>query len=454
MVPLYKCGERNLTNNYRPISLLPTLSKLLERIVYNRVYTFLDKTGQLYQSQYGFRSKHSCENAIQELLGRILKSSENKEYTAAIFLDLSKAFDSLEHHVLLEKMKIYGIRGIANDWFVNYLKDRKMRVKVVTDHEGSLTYSNPKPVTYGIPQGSCLGPLCFLIFCNDLPLNLLYCSSILFADDTTVYKSHSNIRYLEWQVSEELKHLLDWFRANKLTLNLDKSCCILFSIGKKDPESFSINVDNVSIPVTDCTKFLGVWIDKTLNWQKQFTTVLLKVKRNTNMLKSSRNFLDIQSKKIVYFAHIQSHLCYCVSVWGNFLTDTQRNQLQKQLNTCIQFISSTRSANELGILTFDKLLKLENCKFGYKVTNGLLPKAILECAITDHKGMCLKKCHDYNTRNKSTPNQPKIKNKKYGKSVFCIGSSEFVKLTSELKSRNNVVSFTKLCKKMLLHEKL
>ena len=121
VVPLYKCGERNLTTNYRPISLLPTLSKLLEKVVYNRVYTFLDNTDQLYQSQYGFRSKHSCENAIQELLGRILKSSENKEYTDAIFLDLLKAFDSLEHYVLLEKMNIYGIRGIANEWFVNYL---------------------------------------------------------------------------------------------------------------------------------------------------------------------------------------------------------------------------------------------------------------------------------------------------------------------------------------------
>ena len=123
VIPLHKSACTTNTTNYRPISLLVTMSKILEKIIYKRVYTFLDTTNQLYQSQYGFRSKHSCEHGVQELLGNVLKGSENKEFTVAIFVDLSKAFNSLEHHVLLRKLEKYGIQDISNDWFRSYLND-------------------------------------------------------------------------------------------------------------------------------------------------------------------------------------------------------------------------------------------------------------------------------------------------------------------------------------------
>ena len=173
---------------------------------------------------------HSCEHAIQELVGKILKNSENKKYTVAVFLYLSKAFDLLEHHVLLSKLEKYGIQGIGHEWFQSYLGKRKMRVKCVGGETKDLCYSNYPDISYGVPQGSCLGPLLFLIFCNDLPLILQSCKLILFADDTTIYHSHKNLRYLQWCIQEELKQLMDWFRANKLTLNLSKSCCMVFML--------------------------------------------------------------------------------------------------------------------------------------------------------------------------------------------------------------------------------
>ena len=182
----------------------------------------------MYCSQYRFRQKHSCENAIQELLSSVLKNKENKQYTAAIFLDLSKAFDTLDHTILLHKMEKYGIRGIILDWFKSYLENRTMCVKSLVGTPPSLEISKISDIEYGVPQGSCLGPLLFLIYCNDLPLNLSMCNSILFADDVTVYKSHENLRYLKWCLEFELSQLLDWFNANKLTLNLSKSVCMLF----------------------------------------------------------------------------------------------------------------------------------------------------------------------------------------------------------------------------------
>ena len=209
VTPLYKSGSRDLNTNYRPISLLMTISKILEKLLYIRTYNFLIQTNQIYQSQYGFRKKHSCEHAIQELVGTVLKGFENNEYTCAIFLDLSKAFDSLEHHVLLDKLDLYGIRGIAQSWYKSYLSDRCLRVKCFAGATEQQTVSKEFDVTYGVPQGSILGPLLFLIFCNDLAQNLETCKGILFADDTTIYKKHSNINYLMWSMSEELKRLMD-----------------------------------------------------------------------------------------------------------------------------------------------------------------------------------------------------------------------------------------------------
>ena len=143
---------------------------------------------------------------------------------------------------------------------------------------GSYDFSDFYDVTYGVPQGSCLGPLLFLVFCNDLPLNLTFCKAILFADDTTIYASHTNLRYLQWCICEELKQLLDWFMANKLTLNLGKSCCIIFGAGKKRLEQLELKINNVTIPIVDDCKFLGIWIDKSLNWRKHVSTLQLKIK--------------------------------------------------------------------------------------------------------------------------------------------------------------------------------
>ena len=255
--PLFKSKLENDANNYRPISLLMTISKVLEKIVYQRTYNFMESTGQIYNSQYGFRSQQSCESAVAELTTEIVKGLQNGMYTMELFLDLLKAFDTLEHKVLLDKMYRYGIRGNSLNWFKSYLENRKIRVKCQVASSGKLEYSDYQVVNNGTPQGSCLGPLIFLIFTNDLHQHLNHCDSILFADDTTLYKTHRNLNYLKWCIQDDMQTLADWFKANKLTLNLEKTICLLFQQSGSCKE-LELVVDSVTIRTSKETKFLGM----------------------------------------------------------------------------------------------------------------------------------------------------------------------------------------------------
>ena len=228
VVPLYKSKSKYLTTNYRPISLLITISKILEKVMYTRVYSFLTSTSQLYSSQYGFRKNHACEHAVGELIAKITKGIEQGKLTASVFLDLSKAFDSLEHDAILLKLEKYGIRGSCLTWFKSYLCDRKLSVSCKTTDTGEYNTSSEHEIDYGTAQGSCLGPLIFLVFCNDLQHHLVFLECIQFADDTTLYVTHKNIDYIRFCLEHDLRTLQDWFMANKLTLNVNKSVCILF----------------------------------------------------------------------------------------------------------------------------------------------------------------------------------------------------------------------------------
>ena len=331
VTPLYKSKEHFLVTNYRPISLLITISKLLEKVVCCRTYKFLNATNQLYDGQYGFRSGHSCQNAISELIGVVAKNMEEKKWTTEVFIDLSKAFDTLSHDILLKKLNKYGIRGNILQWFNSYLSSRKLRVKSRTST--GTTYSAFYDVDYGTLQGSCLGPLLFLIFINDLPINNQNGTSILFADDTTLLHSHCDINILKCIVEEDLNRLMDWFMANKLTLNLSKIEIVLFSPQNKQQElSFQIGTHTLS--TTGCVRFLGMWLDSKLQWRKHISTLLIKLKQNTNILKCCNKFLDKYTKKQIYHAHIISHVSYGLLFCGNTIDAATHKKIQRVLDYC------------------------------------------------------------------------------------------------------------------------
>ena len=299
VVPLYKGKSKHEVENYRPISLLLTISKLLEKIVYKRVYNFLISSNQLYESQYGFRKNHACEHGIGEFISEVVKNRQMGKITAGIFLDLSKAFDTLEHSVIFKKLERYGIRGNALDWFRSYLCNRKMLTKCRTMSNGIETKSKPFDVSMGTPQGSCLGPLIFIIFCNDLRLHLTHLQCIQFADDTTLFTSHKSTRYLEYCVTTDLENLHDWFKANKLTLNLNKSVMLIFG-NKNQIKTKEIKIGGHEIMTQTVTKFLGIWIDSNLNWTEHVNKIVLKLKSRLILLRRNKNFLNPHCMKVLY----------------------------------------------------------------------------------------------------------------------------------------------------------
>ena len=447
--PLFKSKDRSKTNNYRPISLLLTLSKLLEKIVCEKVYRFLDNTNQIYVSQYGFRRGHSCGNAISELVIAVLKGFQSNKYTVGVFLDLSKAFDTLEDTILLDKLHYYGIRGIAHDWFRSYLSNRKMRVKCLVSSTGKTKFSEYADITYGTPQGSCLGPLIYLIFTNDLAKNVTHCNTIMFADDTTLYKTHNNLRFLKWSLEQEFSTLLDWFRANKLTLNVDKTACILFQKSGSTKE-IELDLGGTIIPSTSTAKFLGMWLDRHLNWSTHLNKLYTKLKRNKALLRLGRNYMNEQTRKLVYYAHVNSHIQYGLLLWGNNISKDQLNKLQQIQTECLQLVAPLNKRGNLnkylGILPIHDMIMLENYKFGYKLVNKILPTKTQQLCYLDNKNESLKKKHHYNTHNKELPNLPKCMNKAYRNSFLCIGLQSFQTLPVETKLKPSLNCFTKSCK--------
>ena len=222
IIPPFKKGCPMKVSNYRPISLLSVFSKISEKLMYKRLYNFLEVHKILYNLQFGFRASRSINHAFISLTESIKNTLENKNFGCGIFLDLQKAVDTVNHQILLNKLQHYGIRGTALQWFKSYLSSRSQYVSVNGHNSSHLS------VTCGVPQGSVLGPLLFLLCINDLPNSSSKLSFYLFADDTNIYFESSSVKQLQKVVNKELKHVKKWLDANKLALNMNKTNFIIF----------------------------------------------------------------------------------------------------------------------------------------------------------------------------------------------------------------------------------
>ena len=451
VVPLYKAKSKEIVGNYRPISLLLTISKLIEKIVYKQVYSYLTKTGQLHNSQYGFRSAHSCDHAIGELLGNIVKNMQLGKETVTLMLDLSKAFDTLQHSVVFQKLEKYGLRGPCLEWFKSYLTNRSLQVKCV-DHHGNTILSERKQCNYGTPQGSCMGPLLFLIFCNDLHLNLQFLNSIQFADDTTVYISHRSRSYIKFCLSSDLEAIQDWFRANSLTLNLDKTVLLYFGRGRSKPLD-NIEIGSHKLKAATSTKFLGLWIDNKLKWREHVQKLLTKLQAKKALLQRSKHLLTTHAKRILYFAQIQSNLTYGLLIWGSMITKEDFQKLEKIQNKCVQLIEPRKQLSNIyedhSILKLESLVKLENAKTWHKYYQNKLPVNLMEMMKEDHNKSALQKQHGYNTRKKKEINLPLATCQAYKSSFYVEGLKTYSNLPPEIKREEKLHCFVNAYKKHL-----
>ena len=289
VVPIFKAKNMQMFTNYRPISLLSSISKIFEKVMHQRLYSFIQQHDILYDGQFGFRPKHSTIDAITKFVSDVLEAVDNIKCCVSVYLDLSKAFDTINHSILLRKLEHYGVRGKAHEWFKSYLSQRNQYVY----YKNHKSESNAVPV--GIPQGSVLGPLLFIIYCNDMPKLLKYCSSVIFADDTTIYHIGTNQTEVYQDMNSDLETLSDWFKANKLSVNASKTKYMVFKC-KKSAEAQTtqpdLYIDNEVLEKVPVTKFLGVYIDENLDWIEHIDFVKKKISGGIYALNSSKNFLS------------------------------------------------------------------------------------------------------------------------------------------------------------------
>ena len=233
VLPLYKADDPMAFNNYRPVSILCCISKVFEKMMYSRLLDFLNTYKILVEYQFGFRKQHSTYMALLALMDELTKALENKDYVVGIFLDFSKAFDTVNHIILLHKLYHYGVRGSALLWFESYLSGRKQYVT----YNG--VASTVKTIECGVPQGSILGPLLFLIYINDLAKVSKNLMSILFADDTNMFNKGKNPMEIQTTINTELEHVSLWLKVNKLSLNIKKTHFMVFS----NKPTYNLNLD-------------------------------------------------------------------------------------------------------------------------------------------------------------------------------------------------------------------
>ena len=262
VVPVHKGGSRVDIENYRPISLLSAFSKIFEKVMYGRVYDFLSHNSILDENQFGFRKGRSCEQALLTAQNEILKSLSKKQISLLLLIDFSKAFDMVDHDILLKKLNNYGIRGIAHDWFKSYLSDRTQYVTI-----NGQTSSN-RDMLYGVPQGSILGPLLFIIYINDIPNICENCTFILYADDANILISGPNMAEIENIFNSLARKLEIWVNTNGLALNLKKTNYIIFSNTKIHDIPFKPKLCKFDLERKSSSRFLGVIINEQLTWNQ------------------------------------------------------------------------------------------------------------------------------------------------------------------------------------------
>ena len=384
VVPIFKSGDFHSFTNYRPISLLSSLSKLLEKIVAKQMVGYLNKHKILYEHQYGFRKGHSTIHPVLQLLDKILFSlnKPNPEYSLGIFCDLKKAFDTVNFEILLSKLEHYGFRGVANKWFRNYLLDRKQFVTINGQE------SEVKQLYCGVPQGSVLGPLLFLIFINDLP-NCTELLSLLFADDTTFQISGHDLGTLFQTANNELNKAATWFQANRLTLNVSKTKFILFR--KKnmnvDLSSFSLKIGNEVVERigTGCKqtyfKFVGLLLDEYLTWDSHINNVHGKLAAGNFAINSAKNFLPLQIRKMLYNSLFKSHLEYGILAWGG-VSPNKLKGIQNLQKKCIRNVANKPKLSHtdpifstLNILKLPDIFKYVSLIFMHNFAFGRLPNS-------------------------------------------------------------------------------
>lgn len=445
VTPIYKSGLKNCVSNYRPISVLSNLNKIFEKILHVRLTNFLTGTHYFYSHQYGFRKQCGTHTACTELLNKILMDIDSKNIVSGLFLDLSKAFDCVNHDILLTKMYISGIRGLPLQLFRNYLMNRKQFVIV------NNVNSNILDIDIGVPQGSVLGPLLFLMYINDVYKLPLGNQIFLFADDSALFASNPLVSTNVLSLESDASILLEYFRINKLSLNLKKSNLVHFrSRYVKQFSSTSVMLSSIEIKPVPVVKYLGLLMDEFLSWKPHIAQLCTKISQKIGVMRKLQYFLPIKILKILYFSFVHSNINYLIGIWG-----TAKNSIMKSISTlqrraikCIFKLPYRFPTFKLlqipdnNILLPSNMFKINVCKYVFASVQN---KAY---HTTNFHGLT----HTFNTRFRNTLTKPFVKTNYGSCSISAVGPTLYNDVPEIIKTSNTLTQFGTRIKQYYLEQ--
>ena len=423
--------------NYRPISVLNSFSKIFELVVHEQLYEFLETNGMLGQSQFGFRKNRSTQHAVTLLTDQIRQGMDRGKFTGSVFVDLSKAFDTVDHGCVLSKLKCYGIKEKEFCWFESYLFGRKQYVAYDN------TNSEIQSVLCGVPQGSVLGPLLFVILMNDLEIVLDKCKIILYADDTVLCTSNTDINLIVSELNHDLKLMSNWFYNNNLTVNMKKGKTeyTIFGTERKlsklsNVEKLDINMNGSHVNRTRSYKYLGVTLDQSLNYIDHLNKIYKKASSKVKLLSKVRNDMSPHVAETIFRMMISPIFHYCSNI---FLYNNQvRFQRIQDRAQCIVY---GRKHQAWRSIVNER--KIRCAVDVFRCLNNTSPG--------NFENYFTRLNHSLHTRgNKSSIKLPKVRTESGRKSFSFQGGLVFNELPREIRNETSIVRFKNKCKEYFI----